>query len=248
MSNFFDAFPQNYRVALSVFFVFFLVVNVFSLENTVFLSEDFRSMDAWKNVFFQASVRHTKFTIQKENNVCYLRAESNNSSSALFYNKPFNVYSFPYLSWEWKVSNVYKKGDLSKKDGDDSPARFHVVFEFEPDSAGFLENMKYRAAKLVYGEYPPHSSLDYLWASRKHKKRVMDNAYSARSKMVLLRQGKENLGIWLTESVNLLEDYKRFFGKNPPLFARIAIMNDSDNTAESSVSCFKNIILRSRPF
>jgi hypothetical protein len=38
------------------------------------------------------------------------------------------------------------------------------------------------------------------------------------------------------ESVNIIEDYVKAFGVKPPEKAGIAIMNDSDNTGEQSVS------------
>jgi hypothetical protein len=38
------------------------------------------------------------------------------------------------------------------------------------------------------------------------------------------------------EEANILEDYTKAFGAAPPAIASIAIMNDSDNTGESSVS------------
>jgi hypothetical protein len=40
----------------------------------------------------------------------------------------------------------------------------------------------------------------------------------------------------LWESRNILRDYRRAFGEHPPAMARVAIMNDPDNTGESSVS------------
>ena len=39
-----------------------------------------------------------------------------------------------------------------------------------------------------------------------------------------------------TMRIAILDDYQQAFGVKPPARARIAIMNDSDNTGESSVS------------
>jgi hypothetical protein len=43
------------------------------------------------------------------------------------------------------------------------------------------------------------------------------------------------------EEIDILTDYQRAFGTKPPARARIAIMNDSDNTGESSVSWMDHI-------
>ena len=54
--------------------------------------------------------------------------------------------------------------------------------------------------------------------------------------MLFLEGGRSKTGEWITEEVNILEDYKKAFSDNPPARATIAIMNDSDNTGEQSVS------------
>jgi hypothetical protein len=42
--------------------------------------------------------------------------------------------------------------------------------------------------------------------------------------------------VWRDEEINIVEDYEKAFGTRPPLRARIAVMNDSDNTGERAVS------------
>jgi hypothetical protein len=89
---------------------------------------------------------------------------------------------------------------------------------------------------MLFGEYPPHSSLNYIWANRAHEERILANAYSEKAQMVLLQKGDSNRGKWVIEDVNILEDYHEAFGEKPPAFASLAIMNDSDNTGEKSIS------------
>ena len=38
----------------------------------------------------------------------------------------------------------------------------------------------------------------------------------------------------MEESVNVLEDYRKAFGKDPPAMAGLAVMSDTDNTGESA--------------
>lgn len=54
--------------------------------------------------------------------------------------------------------------------------------------------------------------------------------------MTLIEKGTVHLGWWREEEVNIVEDYERAFNQKPPETAELAIMNDSDNTGESSVS------------
>ncbi|MGA1869902.1 MAG: DUF3047 domain-containing protein [bacterium] len=115
------------------------------------------------------------------------------------------------------------------------------VFKYEPSRAGLVEKIKYNAAKLFYGKYPPHSSLNYIWANKRHGEKVITSTYTERSKMIPLQQGGENVGTWHSEEVNILKDYQSAFGEDPPAIASLAIMNDSDNTKEQAVSYVDDI-------
>ena len=63
--------------------------------------------------------------------------------------------------------------------------------------------------------------------------------------MFVMQQGEENTGAWMTESVNLLDDYRAAFGEDPLVTATIAIMADSDNTGESATALVDYILIRS---
>ncbi len=54
--------------------------------------------------------------------------------------------------------------------------------------------------------------------------------------MIALQAGTSNTGKWQTEEVNILRDYQMAFGEKPASTVSIAIMNDSDNTEEDSIS------------
>jgi len=60
--------------------------------------------------------------------------------------------------------------------------------------------------------------------------------YTDKAMMVLLEKGSSKAGTWVDEEIDILADYQKAFKTMPPARARIAIMNDSDNTGESSVS------------
>ncbi len=201
-----------------------------------FLYEEFNDLKEWKELTFPKIKEHSRYTIEKNHETTHLKAESDASASGIILKKDFNVYDFPKARWRWKITNVYKRGDAREKTGDDYPIRVYIVFKYDPDTASFGQKIKYGIAKKLYGEYPPHSSLNYIWANRKHKEKILANTYAGEAKMVILQTGADNAGIWKDEEVNILDDYRSAFGEDPPPVAGIAIMNDSDNTGESSVS------------
>lgn len=202
----------------------------------ILFREDFNSLDSWIPFFFPKIRKHSTYTIEAAGQDHVLKAESSGTASAIVYKESFNVYEHPRVKWRWKVDSVYKKGDARTKEGDDYPIRVYVMFEYDPAQAGAFEKMKYGMARSIYGKYPPHSSLSYVWANRDESGKFLTSPYTDRAMMVLLEKGAEKAGTWQEAEVNILEDYEQSFGKKPPARARLAVMNDSDNTGESSVS------------
>lgn len=210
--------------------------DVFPGETNLLFREDFNTLDEWRPVIFPKTKNHSDYSIEQDKERSYLKAESNASASGIIYKKEFNVYAFPRVSWRWKITNVYRRGNAEEKPGDDYPIRIYIVFKYDPEEATFSQRIKYGLAKQIFGEYPPHSSLNYIWANRKHEKRILTNTYADEAKMIILQSGPEKAGQWIDERINIVEDYEAAFGANPPSDASIAIMNDSDNTGEKSTS------------
>ncbi len=223
-------------ITASLLVVFYSVLAVNSEEVTIMFREDFNDLENWRPLYFPKIKEHTDYSIVKEGEEAYLKAESNASASGIIYKKEFDVYEYPKVRWRWKISNVYEKGDAGNKSGDDYPVRIYIVFKYDPENASFGQRIKYSLAKIIYGEYPPHSSLNYIWANRRHKESFITNPYADEAKMIILQTGAENAGKWKEEEVDIKEDYRKAFGALPPSTASLAIMNDSDDTGESSVS------------
>jgi len=205
-------------------------------ETAVLFREDFATLDNWKPFSFPKIKSHSTYTIEREGGLHILRAESSASASAIVYRESFDVYEYPKARWRWKAKNIYARGDARSKEGDDYPLRVYVMFEYAPDQAGAMERIKYGLIKALYGEYPPHSSLSYVWASRVDAETFVVSPYTDKAMMVLLEKGPARTGQWVDEEIDILADYQQAFKTRPPARARIAIMNDSDNTGESSVS------------
>jgi len=172
-----------------------------------------------------------------------LKAVADASASGLVYTNAFNPYETPVLRWRWRVENVLTNGNATRKDGDDYPLRVYVLFDYDPSLASFGMRAKYAIARRVHGEYPPHASLNYIWANREHGRRILPSPYTDRSQMVILRAGPTQAAQWVEEEVNILDDYRAAFGEEPPRAARLAIMSDADNTGGNAVGFLDWIVL-----
>jgi len=215
-------------------------------KDPFFMKEDFNTLDNWKPLYFPKIKKHTSYTIETDGSERYLKAESAASASALVYNREFNVYKYRNMRWRWRAENVYEKGVTGTKKGDDYPLRIYITFKYDPQKAGRLEKLRYEGAKLLYGEYPPHSALNYVWANKENppipplvkggKGGIVTSPYTSKTKIIIIEKGTIRVGSWEAKEADILRDYKEAFGENPPAIASLAVMNDSDNTGEGSVS------------
>jgi hypothetical protein len=216
--------------------ILLLVPFLEAAQEVQFLREDFNDLKDWRPLNFPNIGRHTRYTIVTKGHESYLKAESNASASGLVLAKEFNVYEYPRMRWRWKVDNVYRKGDVHTQAGDDYPMRLYVLFKNDSDQTGPMDGLGHSVERLMFGKYLPHSSLNYIWASRETTENIVTSPYTNRVKMILIEKGATRLGRWLEEQVDIVKDYERAFHQKPPETAELAIMNDSDNTGESSVS------------
>jgi len=212
-----------------------------SESEAVRFHETFEDLDDWKPLTFRKIDRHSSYKTAEVNGDKVLKTESQNAASALVYKKTFNVRNYPVVRWRWKIQQVYEEGNAKTKAGDDYPIRLYIIFEYNPDEAGLIRKAKYATARKIHGQYPPDSTLNYIWANRDHDEKILTSKYTDRAKLVIRRTGNKHAGEWVKEKVNIVDDYKAAFGEEPPAIATIAVMNDSDNTGESSISWIDDI-------
>lgn len=199
----------------------------------------------WKPLVFKNIPATTRYSVVQDGDAYVLRAESRAAASGLYRLVNLDPKVYRTLAWRWRVENILKGADARRKDGDDYPARIYVTFQYDPDAATLWERTKYGTYKLLYGEYPPKAAINYIWDNRLPRGTSLDNAYTDRAKMIVVRSGPDDVGRWWSEERNLYEDYRRVFGGEPPPIAAIAVMTDTDNTGESAVAYYDRIILRS---
>lgn len=205
-------------------------------EQKIVFREDFHDLGNWEALHFPKIKRHSIYAAMEEGGRTFLKARSQASASGIVLKKTFNPYDAPRLHWRWKVDNVYRQTDGHLKAGDDYPIRIYVMFPYDPERAGLSERVRYGALKALYGQYPPHSTLNYVWASSPQAGDIIVSPYTDKARMVVLERGPARVGRWVEESVNIVANYRKAFGKDPPRAAGLAIMNDSDNTGEAAVS------------
>jgi hypothetical protein len=201
---------------------------------------------AWKPLTFKEVKQHTRYSLVADNGVVVVKAASDSSASGLIRKAEIDPKIYPLVTWRWKVTKIYAKGDVTQKKGDDYPARIYITFKYDPDKAGFFEKIKYETVKTLYGEYPPAAALNYIWASNAPEGTIVPNPYTDQAMMIAVESGAQKLNSWVEEVRNIYQDYKEAYGEEPPLISGVAIMTDSDNTKESAVSFFGDIVFHKK--
>ena len=154
----------------------------------------------------------------EEGNEWFVKATSRASASALYYEINFDPRDYPILTWRWKVDRVLTKGDALKKEGDDYAARVYVVFP------SFL--------------FWRTRAINYIWANKLPRGQIVPNAFTSNAMMIAVRGGSGEVGRWGEEKRNIVKDYQRCFGQDPPSVGAVAIMTDTDNTEEEAMGWY----------
>jgi hypothetical protein len=198
----------------------------------------------WKPLTFKKIERHTTYKLVRDNDTVVIKALAEASASGLTREIKINPKEYPIVRWRWKVMNILKEGDVHRKEGDDYPARIYFTFEYNPSKLSFFEKIKYEAVKLLYGRYPPHGAINYIWESKAPLGTIVPNPYTDRVKMIVVESGEAKLNQWVDEERNIYEDYKKAFSEEPPMISGVAIMTDNDNTGETAIAYYGDIVFK----
>ena len=200
----------------------------------------------WQPLSFSRIERHTDYFLVDDGGTVVVKAVSDQSASGLTRAISIDPVAYPVIQWRWKVKNVLHKGDVSSKAGDDYPARIYISFAFDPDRAGYLERLEHEAVRLIRGKDVPYRAISYIWGSNSPAGTMIANSYTDRAMMFVVQSGSGKSGQWVAEERNVYEDYIKAFGEEPTMISGVAIMTDTDNTQESAVAWYGDIVFRNK--
>ncbi len=200
--------------------------------------------DSWKPLTFHKIDKHTEYSLVEDDGTVVVKAVSRGASSGLTREVTIDPKLYPIVEWRWKIENVLQTGDVATKEGDDYPARLYITFAYDESKIDLLDQMQYELARALHGKYPPTGAITYIWESRSPVGTMAPNPYTDRVKMIVIESGPDKAGQWVTESRNVYEDYQKAFGNDPPPVSGVAVMTDTDNTQESAVAYYGDIVFK----
>jgi len=196
--------------------------------------------EGWKPLTFQKIPKQTVYELIKDGEAVVVKAVSDASASGLIKAVNIDPKEYPIVRWRWKVENILKHNDVTRKDGDDFPARLYITFAYDPEKVRLAKKLKFKAGQAIFGDIPI-GALNYIWDTHAPVGTIVENAYTDFAQMVVVESGPQKVGLWVSEERNIYEDYKKAFGEEPPLINGIAIMTDTDNTKERATAYYGDI-------
>ena len=188
----------------------------------------------------------SRYSLVRDGTTTVVRAQADGSASGLIRRIDLPAERFPILQWRWKAENVIAGGDIRSKGGDDYPARIYVTFDYDPSDLPFGDRVTYRALRALGSDDIPVRALSYVWANRAGETQIVPNAFTDWVQMVPVRSGPAGLGQWHAERRDVVADYRRAFGEEPPPISGVAIMTDADNTGGRATAYFGDMRMSTR--
>ncbi len=169
----------------------------------------------------------TAYTVGSNENGNYLKAIADNAASGLGKEIKIDLNKTPFINITWKIEKDIPGIDETAKKGHDFAAR---VFVIKKTGATALSN---RAINYVFS-----SNQDVGSNSRSpYTKKSIDN---------VLATTKTNLNEWVTVKANVKDDFKKFHNLDVNELDGIAIMSDTDNSKQKSITYYQNIYFSSQ--
>jgi len=183
------------------------------------------ALKEWEEKIFKNKV---VYRIEKAADLSFVRANATDAASALYYRIRMDAKAkHPAVSWKWHVEKFPAKRlpeNLETQDEDDFAARVYVIFP-----AFFFTNSKV---------------LEYIWAEKLPVGTIGTSPYSENIKIFVLKSGAANPGEWFAEDRDIMEDYRKAFGRSPEHdIGAVAFMTNTEHTGSSADAVYDEINL-----
>ncbi len=149
--------------------------------------------------------------IEKEKEFNFLHLKSVDDNFGLKKEISFDIRKSPYVSWQWRATEIPPKGDIRKRETDDQAGQFYIVFPKFPATVN-------------------SRSVGYIWDSKTPIGTSGTSTAYSKMRYVVLQSGSGKLNQWITESRNVYEDYKKLFNEEPPEVGAVLIYINTQHT------------------
>ena len=164
----------------------------------------------------------TTYSVGSNDNGNYLKAIADNAASGLGKEIKIDLNKTPFINITWKIEKDIPGIDETTKKGHDFAAR---VFVIKKTGATALSNR----------------AVNYVFSSNQDVGSNSPSPYTKKSVDNVLATTKTKLNEWVSVKANVKEDFKKFHNLDVNELDGIAIMSDTDNSKQKSITYYQNI-------
>jgi hypothetical protein len=160
------------------------------------------------------------YRVMEEKGLRFLRAASKGLGIQAAKQFEWDLGAYPWLAWSWRPREFPRGADERDSSTNDSPLAVYLL--------------------VPYSRITGPKAMKYIWSEKVPAGTHLNSNYGLTQALVL-RMGAAGKDDWVEEKVNVLADYKKFFGESEtPKPAGIAVLTDSDDTRSSAQGDYAN--------
>lgn len=195
----------------------------------------------WQLQTLSDKLKPTVYALREWDGVHAIEAQAKASMALMARPLAVDLTQTPVLCWRWRVDAALKTADLRTKAGDDYAARVYITFILKPEALDFGTRTKLRLGRAIFGPQLPDAAINYVWDNRNPIGTRAPNAYTDRTRMVVVRTGNADAGRWVEERRDVLADATQEFGPHIAATQQLALASDTDNTGEEARAGFADL-------
>ncbi|MGE5160571.1 MAG: DUF3047 domain-containing protein [Betaproteobacteria bacterium] len=202
----------------------------------------------WRIVTVPKIPRHTHYVVTESDGRRAVRADADASYANIVHPLDAEVVAAPILRFAWRVDRFPENSDLATRAQDDVAAKVCVLFDVPLERLSLVDRTKVQLGRRLFDPQLPAATICYVWDRTLPAGRWIDNAYTDRVRMLVLRSGASGeRSRWIEERRDLRADFAQAFPREaaagPPKVAALAFATDADNTKSKAAAWFGDITL-----
>lgn len=171
----------------------------------------------WKEQTWGKPAYDLEIVSDDRQQVLHLRSKGDNSTISRDLKASVDLNQTPILEWRWKVVTLPTGGNACQKSIDDQAAQVYVAWLRAPEAV---------RSRII----------GYVWDSTAPAGTICKSEKTSTVTYVVLRSGSDELGKWITERRNVVEDFRKIYGEAPDKPTSLSLAIDSDDTRSSAES------------
>lgn len=195
----------------------------------------------WEFIELANGHKQTEYNLVESERGVVMRAHSKGGLSTLLNAQRIDLQTHPILEWSWKVDEHAETANVQKRNRSDFTAAVTVDFEHELSVLHRLEHFLFR---ITGYHVSTNRALMYLWANQADRGSVMKHVQVDWHTMVIVRNGSSDIGRWVSERRNVLDDYRTIFGEEPPPVKGVSLVTETNDTGERATAYYGDLSFR----